>query len=44
MEKDLSKKTLDELKVMVYDLLVEQQRVNQDLILVNTEIQKKELN
>lgn len=42
METDLSNKTLDELKVMVYDLLVEQQTINQELILVNTEISKRE--
>jgi hypothetical protein len=27
---------------MVYDLLVEQQTINQELILVNTEISKRE--
>jgi hypothetical protein len=42
METDLSNKTLDELKVIVYDLLVEQQTINQELILVNTEISKRE--
>jgi hypothetical protein len=39
--KDISKMTLEELKALGYDQIVEQSRIQQNLQLINTEIAKR---
>lgn len=39
---DISKKTLDELKSLAYDLLLQQANLNQNLQIINAEIQKRQ--
>lgn len=38
---DITKLTLEQLKVLAYDVLVDQQRMQNSLILINQEIQKR---